>query len=1416
MYGKEKQPWIGKERIPYDFLSRILGGTPFTGTCTIVNNGLSLTTTSALIDTGASGYLFVNLKFARRLVKYLQPRQITDFLPSPVGGFSGKPEQLVDVALIATIRLKGRTELSAPLMVLDMKHDMIIGQRWLEHHDIFIDCKRRELIFPPEWGPGPKPNDIPMDPQSHSQRNPEWEEDIQRRDRAMAMEDKRRMDGRRAPRTIAFGVEETTDPEVVTVELTAPKTILQRPTTPPTQTPRTHNRPTSPCAHEREQQASLDKMQRSIDGRSVIHQSPQQATTRRERPASPSTSLHDAQGTYTLERDGVGFYKRYVDVAVVGALSFAKTASLSDQALGVTNLYEIDRIVAEKKEAERKEALPYDEDELRRKALELVPEDYHEYLNEFSKFESNQLADHRYIDHHIHLKEGSRPEDLGYSPLYKMSLGELEECRRYIVDNLKKGFIESSTAPWAAPVLFVPKANGALRFCVDYRKLNALTKRDQYPLPLIEETLAQIAEAKIFTKIDIRQAFHKIRLARAEDEELTTFRTRYGSYKYKVVPFGLTNGPATFQRFINDTLRGYLDDFCHAYIDDILIYSASEKEHKKHVRLVLERLRQAGLQADLAKCEFHVTRTKYLGFIVSTEGVAVDPDKIVAVKDWEPPRTVKEVQSFLGFCNFYRKFVPEYSRLAKPLTNLTRKDQPWQWREPESHAFEALKTALMSAPLLRHFQQGLETQVETDASGGVVAGVLQQRQEDDHEWHPVAYYSESMQGAELNYPIHDKELKAVVRALELWRAELVGLDHFEIVTDHRALVYFMEKRLLNQRQANWAGTLSGYSFTMTYRPGTENTVADALSRKAQELRTLKSRQEAERTMAMFKWANADETHAVPILSNIDILNALETAPEPPPLSGVLLTDALLKANLEDPALEAYRQKAREAIPNWTFQQDYVLYKNRLVVSDADHLRTRVIDDAHSRLLAGHPGKNKTRRTIATAYWWPGLHQDVDTFVANCPCRSSKDPRDKPPGLLRPLPVPLRPWHHIIIDFKSMPRSKRGHDNTFNIIDKLTKETWSTACFKSVTSRDVAEMFYNGPFRVHGLPLTVGSDRGPQFVADFTNEMSKILGINWKLSSSGHSQSAGQIENYHEWMDQRLRMFVNHHQDNWDDMLPALDVAQASTPHDALDGMTPFEVSHGFPMPLAFHWENRTTAMRDMTTRERLSRIDAQTTAQTMKDYVDTARESLKRTQERMANQANKGRREPDFGVGDKVFILKKTWSTDRPSDKLDFPLTRQAFRIKAMKGYSYELEVPSSWRMTTIFHADRLRLCPDNPLPGQDYARPEAEDISGEDEWEVDRVLSSRIYRGKLQYQVQWRGWDPDPEWYPASNFRNAPDCLKAFHDAYPEAAGPPLRLSAWSKAHHEEVNLEDHKDDDRPQETGTRQWRRSNRKRGG
>src|SRR5277367_5336065 len=446
-----------------------------------------------------------------------------------------------------------------------------------------------------------------------------------------------------------------------------------------------------------------------------------------------------------------------VDIYCIGTVGFYRTLTKPNVTPFVTSLYEIDRIIEQKEiEAIREDSA---QQELTNEELieQKLPQQYHDFKDVFSKAASDALAPHREYDLKIELE---KDYNLGFSPLYQHSTEELRAYKQYLVDNLSKGFIALSQSPFAAPILFARKANGGLRFCVDYRKLNALTRKDRYPLPLLDETLAQISKARIFTKLDIRQAFHRVRIDPAS-EDLTTFRTRYGCYKYKVVPFGLTNRPATYQRYMNDVLFDYLDDFCTAYLDDIMIYSDNELEHQEHVCKVLERLRKAGLQADIKKSEFSVTRTKYLGFIISTDGIEADPEKTSVIDNWEPPKTVKGVQSFLGFCNFYRRFIQNYGRVARPLNQLTHKNHPFKFDASCERAFKELKRRLVSAPLLVHFDPDRPSRMETDASDGVIAGVLSQQQLNG-EWHPVAYYSKTMIDAKLNYPIHDKEMLAIV------------------------------------------------------------------------------------------------------------------------------------------------------------------------------------------------------------------------------------------------------------------------------------------------------------------------------------------------------------------------------------------------------------------------------------------------------------------------------------------------------------------------------------------------------------------------------------------------------------------------------------------------------------------------------
>ena len=306
--------------------------------------------------------------------------------------------------------------------------------------------------------------------------------------------------------------------------------------------------------------------------------------------------------------------------------------------------------------------------------------------------------------------------------------------------------------------------------------------------------------AKFFTKLDVIAAFNKIRIAEG-DEWKTAFITRYGLYEYLVTPFGLTNAPAYFQDFINSTLHDILDEYCSAYLDDVIIYSRTREEHDRHVREVLQRLRTAGLQIDIDKCEFSVSKTKYLGLIVSSEGISMDPEKVTAITNWASPDSclrgkLKELQRFLGFANFYRRFIKGYSKIAGPLTALTRKGADWDWTADYQRAFQQLKTAFKEGPVLAYFDPLRETVVETDASDWASGGVLSQRG-DDGFLHPIAYFSSKHSAQECNYEIYDKELLAIIKSLEEWRPELEGLDHFDVITGHQNLKYFMTTKLLN-------------------------------------------------------------------------------------------------------------------------------------------------------------------------------------------------------------------------------------------------------------------------------------------------------------------------------------------------------------------------------------------------------------------------------------------------------------------------------------------------------------------------------------------------------------------------------------------------------------------------------------------
>jgi transposase InsO family protein len=1024
-----------------------------------------------------------------------------------------------------------------------------------------------------------------------------------------------------------------------------------------------------------------------------------------------------------------------------------------------------------------------------------VPDAYREFEDVFSKEASDTLPPHRLYDHQIHLDQ---PNTLGFSPLYKMTTLELEETKRYLLDNLSKGFIEPSQSPFAAPILFVKKADGRLRFCIDFRKLNDLTRKDRYPLPLIDELLARVSRAKVFTKLDIRQAFHRIRM-HPDSEELTTFRTRYGTYKCKVLPFGLTNGPATYQRYMNDVLFDYLDDFCTAYLDDILIYSENELDHEAHVKKVLQRLRDAGLQVDIKKCEFNVTRTKYLGFIITTDGIEVDPEKVSAVVNWQTPSNVRGIQSFLGFCNFYRRFIPEYGKIAKPLVQLTKTGIAFQFDRKCWNAFEELKARLTSAPVLRHYNPELESMIETDASDGVLAGVLSQLHPDS-EWYPVAYYSKTMAPAECNYEIHDKEMLAVVKSLDQWRPELQGTaNRIKVYTDHKALEYFMTTKQLTARQARWAEALSEYYFMIMYRAGKQNAKADALTRRDDEVAVQDGTKTQYRTRAFLSQDQVDPQVLRDLgidITEIDLLPIEGDTFEEP----IGLVDRILRANRDSESLGALRAQALSADPGeFTLEDELLLYAGRLVVPKVDNLPTALIKEAHDQVSTAHPGRDKTYHLLRPRYFWTGMRADIDRYIRNCHlCRKTCVPRDKTPGFLHPLPIPERPWRHITVDFKSQPKDKYGFDNICVIVDRLSKQSISIPCYKTVTAEQLAQLFIQYVYRYYGPPDSIVSDRGPQFVSTFWNAFCTILGTKLKLSTANHPQTDGQTEIMNQYLDQRLRPFVNYYQDNWSELLPLMDYAQLTLPHSSLGTMSPYELLNGYPPRTSFDWAPPSNAPANASVK--LSQERARAVASRMEQALEKGRESIRKAQEKKERDVNAHRRPVDFGVKDKVWVTTKHWRSQRPSRKLGHQM-EGPFEVLEQVGNSFRLKLPASMRIHDVFSPDRLRRAANDPLPGQANEQPAPIQITSDEEWEIQDILAVKQVRGKLLYRASWVGYDEDLEWYPASNFKYSPHKLRDFHAANQDKnlPGPPRLLDQWIKAWENGRDNYDELDDDRP-----------------
>ena len=866
----------------------------------------------------------------------------------------------------------------------------------------------------------------------------------------------------------------------------------------------------------------------------------------------------------------------------------------------------------------------------------------------------------------------------------RLAPAEREMVDRMTSEMLADGVAEPSESPWASPIVLVNKKDGSVRFCVDYRALNKVTKRDVYPLPRIDDLLGALDGMRYFTSLDLKSGYWQIPMAE-HDKEKTAFITPGGLYQFRVMPFGLTNAPATFQRMMDLVLAGIKWHHCLVYLDDVLVFSQSFDEHLKHLVSVFDRLRKAGLKLAPKKCHICRMQVHYLGHVVSARGVSVDPAKTSALAQFPVPATAENVRSFLGIAGYYRRFILNFASRAEPLSALLRAEAPFVWDSACELAFNDIKKALQQPPVLCHPDYAKPFVVDTDASGCGLGATLSQFSAVGVE-RVVAYASRTLTAAERKWHTRELEALAIIWAIELFRPYVWG-RHFTVRSDHRNLQWLREAK--RGRLARWALRLQEYDFTIAYRPGSQQRHVDALSRNPQPLA-----------------CGTDSFDEDLPRAEVNLVTVPNSAPFLPSLSEISQAQ---KNDADSQRILSTLTHTGGGQSPFVVVND-VLYHSSVSAAEADVtnppmlrvvvpevFRADLMWHYHASELAGHLGRDKTLRRLQHRFFWTSMHADVAAYVAGCElCQRRKRPQQRHQGLLQPIRV-SEPWEVVGLDiFGPLPTTRRNNRFIVVFIDHFTKwpEVVPTSC---ITAEVIAALLHNRIVCRFGCPRTLLTDRGPQFVASITQNLCSRYGIRKAFTSAYHPQGDPVAEAFMKILAASLSTLTTQHPAEWDELCDSVAFAYRTSVHPST-GDSPFYLTYGRDAILP----------QDLTTLEQSSGRSSEKRIVVLQEARAAARLQLWAAQDRAKRYYDAHQRDTIFRPGDLVLLrLPDNQVTNKLAPRWSEP--RRVVR-RLSNGVTYEIRSLDTGDVT-VAHVQRLsafRPYGAQSSPQQEQPRPDS------------------------------------------------------------------------------------------------------------